>query len=110
MGTAYTTLEELKNGTKSLKAKSSTINILNFKVQKSVNFLEYVFGGCEINLSIAIDFTLSNGDPNGSTSLHALNNPNNQYKQAIQACGNILQYYDSDKEIPAYGFGASINN
>jgi len=23
--------------------------------------------------------------------------------------GDILQYYDSDKEIPAYGFGASIH-
>lgn len=27
------------------------------------SFLEYVFGGCEIGLSVAIDFTMSNGDP-----------------------------------------------
>ena len=42
-----------------------------FDIRRSVNFLEYVFGGCEINLNIAIDFTLSNGDPNEIESLHS---------------------------------------
>ena len=28
--------------------------------------------------------------------------------QAIRAVGDILQYYDSDKEIPTYGFGANV--
>ena len=32
----------------------------------------------------------------------------NEYLQALTAVGDILQYYDSDKEIPAYGFGACI--
>lgn len=40
------------------------------KIEKRHTFLEYVFGGCEINLSIAVDFTLSNGDPKDSESLH----------------------------------------
>jgi hypothetical protein len=26
----------------------------------------------------------------------------------LRAIGEILQYYDSDKKIPAYGFGANI--
>lgn len=30
---------------------------------------------------------------------------NNEYMQAIKAVGEILQYYDSDKAIPTYGFG-----
>lgn len=34
----------------------------------------------------------------------------NEYLQAISAVGNILQYYDSDKEIPAFGYGAKITN
>ena len=32
----------------------------------------------------------------------------NEYVQAIKAVGEILQYYDSDKEIPTYGFGAKV--
>ena len=48
-----------------------------FAVQKRNSFLEYIFGGCELNLAIAIDFTLSNGDPNNSDSLHCKNLKNN---------------------------------
>lgn len=56
---------------------------------------------------MAIDFTGSNGDPNQKTSLHYINNNKlNQYQAAISAVGNILLNYDSDKKIPAFGFGA----
>jgi len=34
---------------------------------------------------------------------------NNEYLSAIQSVGNILQYYDSDKEIPVFGYGGKIN-
>ncbi len=33
----------------------------------------------------------------------------NEYVQAIRAVGEILQYYDSDKEITTYGFGAKVS-
>lgn len=33
----------------------------------------------------------------------------NEYLEAIKAVGNILQYYDSDKEIPALGYGAMVS-
>ena len=46
-------------------------------VQKRNSFLEYIFGGCELNLAIAIDFTLSNGDINDKDSLHTKNLRNN---------------------------------
>jgi hypothetical protein len=32
----------------------------------------------------------------------------NEYLSAIKAVGSILNYYDSDKLIPAFGFGAVI--
>lgn len=75
---------------------------------KRHSFLEYVFGGCEIGLSIAIDFTLSNGHPSKPNSLHYLDMNKNEYLNAIKSVGNILQYYDSDKQIPVFGFGAAI--
>lgn len=84
------------------------IEVKECDIRRTVNFLEYVFGGCEINLNIAIDFTLSNGDPKSPDSLHNKNPNKNEYLQALRAVGNILQYYDSDKEIPSYGFGARV--
>ena len=83
------------------------ISELAFKQRHS--FLEYVMGGCEINLAVAIDFTLSNGRQTSNNSLHNVNNfKNNQYLSAIQQVGSILQYYDTHKQIPVFGFGAEI--
>ncbi len=70
-------------------------------------FVDYLRGGLQLNLSVAIDFTGSNGVPSHPTSLHYLNNYSpNQYQKAIMAVGNILLNYDYDKMIPAFGFGA----
>ena len=77
------------------KNKQLTFVTLDFK--KRASFLEYVFGGCEIGLSVAIDFTLSNGDPANRDSLHNINNLKNEYMAAIESVGQILQYYDADK-------------
>ena len=63
-------------------------------------------GGLELNLSIAIDFTASNGMPSHPTSLHHINPQKpNQYQIAIDAVARILLNYDSDQRIPALGFG-----
>ena len=61
------------------------------------SFLEYVFGGSQIQLCIAVDFTLSNGHPAEKDSLHCAQMNKNEYHQAINQVGNIVQYYDSDK-------------
>ena len=49
-----------------------------------------MFGGCEISLSIAIDFTLSNGEPSHPNSLHNRDLNKNEYLHAIKSVGNIL--------------------
>jgi hypothetical protein len=109
LGSAFTSLGDLKNGQTQLKYKQTVINVKQFELNRTVNFLEYVFGGCEINLNIAIDFTLSNGDPRQTAdSLHSNDPRRNEYLKAIKAVGEILQYYDSDKEIPLYGFGGLV--
>ena len=54
---------------------------------------------------------MSNGDPSDPGSLHNTRNiKNNEYYKAIKAVGEVLQYYDADKEIPTYGFGAKIGD
>lgn len=73
------------------------------------SFLDYVCGGYEISLVIAIDFTASNGDPHHRGSLHFLDQfSSNEYEMAIQSVGEILAKYDNDQEFPAFGFGAKL--
>ena len=104
------TLAMLKAGTADyqMAKNKGTLQLANLKVERQHSFLEYVFGGCEIDLSIAIDFTLSNGDPRQPSSLHFFDPARNQYMQAIQNVGNILQFYNTDKQINLYGFGGAI--
>ena len=85
------------------------LNITDFKLEKSVTFLDYIMGGCEVNVQVAVDFGKTNGKKDAPHSLHYLNpeeeTPVNQYTEAINSVVSILQNYDLDKEFPVYGFG-----
>ncbi|KAH0866550.1 hypothetical protein HID58_083761 [Brassica napus] len=75
------------------------------KVQYS--FLDYISSGFELNFMVAVDFTASNGDPRTPSSLH-YNDPSgrlNSYQKAIVEVGEVIQFYDSDRRFPAWGFG-----
>jgi len=85
------------------------LTIPTCQVVKVPSCLEYIAGGCEISLIVAIDFTASNGPPSSPDSLHFNTmGGRNQYQRAILAVGEILANYDTDKLIPAYGFGAQL--
>ena len=88
---------------------SGHIRVIQCEMVQEPSFLDYIRGGCEINLMVAIDFTASNGKPEFATSLH-YNNPYqpNDYVQAIRAVGEVLANYDMDKRFPSFGFGAKI--
>jgi hypothetical protein len=72
------------------------------------SFVDYISGGCELQVCVAIDFTGSNGDPRVPGTLHYLNRDGtkNDYEKAISAIVSILAKYDSDKKFPVLGFGA----
>ena len=66
--------------------------------------------GLNIDLSIAIDFTSSNGYPTRTDSLHYIKYGNiNNYEKSIRACLDILSIYNKKDEYDVYGFGADIN-
>lgn len=71
-------------------------------------FVDYISGGCQLNLCVAIDFTGSNGDPRKPGTLHYIHPDGslNDYEKAIQAIGRILAKYDYDQKFPVLGFGA----
>uniref|UniRef100_A0A1J3FL71 Protein BONZAI 3 n=1 Tax=Noccaea caerulescens TaxID=107243 RepID=A0A1J3FL71_NOCCA len=80
------------------------------KVQYS--FLDYISSGFELNFMVAVDFTASNGDPRTPGSLH-YNDPLgklNSYQQAIMEVGEVIQFYDSDRRFPAWGFGGRTSD
>lgn len=89
---------------------SGHVLIRSFQIIKNYSLMDYIRGGCQIGLSIAIDFTASNGMPGNPNSLHYMNpNGMNQYEQALHSVASILLNYDSDKQIPVYGFGGKLN-
>ena len=69
------------------------------------SFIGYLRAGMNINLTIGIDFTGSNGNYNDPRSLHYLNAGMNDYEKAIRSCGDILAYYDDHQLFPVFGFG-----
>ncbi|XP_012689933.1 copine-4 [Clupea harengus] len=99
-----------KYQTKKKNYRNSGVVTINLcKIIKMHSFLDYIMGGCQIQFTVAIDFTASNGDPRNSCSLHYIHpyQPN-EYLKALVAVGEICQDYDSDKMFPVYGFGAQI--
>ncbi|XP_070784065.1 copine-3-like isoform X2 [Enoplosus armatus] len=126
IGSFETTLAQIQQASQSYAAEFDCINskkkqkkkgyknsgviiIKQCKIVKEYTFLDYIMGGCQINFTIAIDFTGSNGDPNFPQSLHYINPQGyNEYLAAIWSVGNVIQDYDSDKMFPAFGFGAQI--
>ena len=71
------------------------------------SFVDYLKGGCEVSLMIAVDFTASNGDPKTQQSLHHLwpehSGRRNDYQATIETVGGILAAYDADGLVPAFG-------
>ncbi|XP_029318321.1 copine-8 [Cottoperca gobio] len=104
---------EVINAKKKLRKKkylnSGTVTLLSFMLDIEVTFLDYIKGGTQINFTVAIDFTASNGNPAQPTSLHYMSPYQlNAYAMALKAVGEIIQDYDSDKMFPALGFGAKL--
>uniref|UniRef100_A0AAX7SP70 Copine VIII n=1 Tax=Astatotilapia calliptera TaxID=8154 RepID=A0AAX7SP70_ASTCA len=85
------------------------VTLLSCLVDTELSFLDYIRGGTQINFTVAIDFTASNGNPSQPTSLHYMSPYQlNDYAMALRAVGEIIQDYDSDKMFPALGFGAKL--
>ncbi|KOM52906.1 hypothetical protein LR48_Vigan09g156500 [Vigna angularis] len=56
------------------------------------------------------NFTASNGNPQLSDSLHYIDPHGrlNSYQKAIMEVGEVIQFYDSDRRFPTWGFGGKM--
>lgn len=96
------------------KAKSvGQFEFLKLEVISKPTFADYLKSGIQLNMITAIDFTISNGNPNSISSLHHIYSSGkklNQYQKSILAIGSILEKYDRDQKFPVFGFGAHFDN
>uniref|UniRef100_A0A4W4G7I1 C2 domain-containing protein n=1 Tax=Electrophorus electricus TaxID=8005 RepID=A0A4W4G7I1_ELEEL len=100
---------EFSTSYRELSRGQSQFNVLGPDKINVPLFSLSLFGRTQINFTVAIDFTASNGNPAQPTSLHYMSPYQlNAYAMALKAVGEIIQDYDSDKMFPALGFGAKL--
>jgi hypothetical protein len=75
---------------------SGTFTLERATLVRVPSLLDYIRGGTQINLVVAVDYTGSNGDPRQPNSLHYINPTGapNEYLSALTAVGSILLEYD----------------
>ena len=99
----YQVINEKKRQKKGSKyTNSGTVELKSIRIESNPTFLDFIQGGLQVNFTVAIDFTGSNGNPKSPQSLH-YQDPSgrpNQYVTAINSVGGIVQDYDSDKVLP----------
>ena len=107
----YEVINEKKRQKKGSKyTNSGTVQLKSIRIESHPTFLDFIQSGLQVNFTVAIDFTGSNGNPKSPQSLH-YQDPSgrpNQYVTAINSVGGIVQDYDSDKMFPSLGFGARV--
>ena len=78
-----------------------TIAFQDFEILDQPSFVEYLKAGWFVNLSVAIDFTASNGKRHDVDVDGQLND----YELAILEVGNILEPYAYKQKFAGFGFG-----
>lgn len=90
--------------------KSGILKVLRAEIIEIPSMLEFISGGCEIDLSIAVDCSLNNGDHTHETGLHFRSNLwLNDYQAAIHKIGVIMESYSKEKKFRIWGFGTNIS-
>lgn len=117
IGCGYFSVTQVLSGQRVFHSQNSdgestgTLIFEKFQKIESFSLSDYLKFGIHLSMVVAIDFTETNGDPRESNSLHYLNpTGKNKYEQAIMGAGEVLQNYDTDGQIPAYGYGFKAPN
>ncbi|CAD7684593.1 unnamed protein product [Nyctereutes procyonoides] len=122
IGTFYTSLAQLqavpaefecihpeKQQKKKSYKNSGAVRVKICQVETQYPFLDYVMGGCQINFTVGMDFTGSNGDPSSPDSLHYLSPTGvNEYLIALWSVGSVshefaLNFNPTLPQVRLYG-------
>lgn len=88
----YDVIEPAKKSKKSYK-NSGTLSCLSSEIQHRPLFMDYLKGGCQLSLTVAIDFTGSNGHPDDSRSLHYIDPTGHAMNQYQLVSSQYLVHY-----------------
>ena len=89
-----------------LKQKAGILEVNDFCINPNITFVDYLRGGTQLSVFIAIDFTSSNKDPWDAEYLHHKGKKHsNPYSEAISAICPIVLNYDFDQLVSIFGFG-----
>ena len=95
-------------------SKLKTVGLL--KVLKSSvitipSMLQYLSGGCSLDLMIGIDCTIANGEKGSEKNLHyAASHWLNDYQAGIQKLGTIMENFARGRHSNVWGYGAMIKD
>mmetsp|Transcript_3179 Transcript_3179/g.4921 ORF Transcript_3179/g.4921 Transcript_3179/m.4921 type:complete len:414 (+) Transcript_3179:48-1289(+) len=92
-----------------------SVLVKQFDISRQTSFLDYIRGGTQLQLVVAVDYTFSNGAPTDTSSLHYVDPKNpgilTAYANTILAISNIIGPYcgglDSMR-CAAFGFGGKL--
>ena len=122
IGSFQTTLNQLQNNIqnelrfpiknedkKGVDKGSGSIIVVRRDVETIPTFVGLLQTGTKINLSIAIDFSRANGDPNDKSSLHYLPlGSDNLYSFVARSAIEGMDNFSADQNIDCFGFGAKL--
>jgi len=92
--------------------KFGTLNVQRSFLQERYTFVEYLRGGLDMRLLLAIDFTGSNGHYLDIGTLHYIRKETgtSKYMDAISEVGSIVEVYNENKIFSCWGFGAILGH
>lgn len=100
--------KKIFRGTKLKKA--GVLKVLKGNILKIPSMLQYISGGCELEVMFAVDCTVWNGDWRRQSSLHYHSSTwLNDYQAAIHKIANIYSSFDGTHDFTLWGFGGIVN-
>lgn len=81
--TGICSIADLESGKTTLDVgNGATLVFDSFEVREKPTFMDYLRAGWQVGMTVAIDFTASNGPPTSPSSLHFMG-PQNPYQSAL---------------------------
>lgn len=90
--------------------KAGIMKVLKASILQIPSMLQYISGGCRMDLMFAIDCTLQNGDWREETSQHYHSSTwLNDYQAAIHKIATVYGAFEGEKDFAMWGYGAKID-
>jgi hypothetical protein len=85
------------------------LKVLKASVIQIPSMLQYLSGGCSLDLMVGIDCTIANGEWGSEKNLHySSSHWLNDYQAGIMQLGTIAEHFARGKHSSVWGFGAKI--